>query len=129
MELWQQRWDDDIRGRWTAKLIRNLGTWIQRNGGKRTFVLTQFLIGNGYFHVHVQWIGSGSITSVQILQMFRKISILNQIRDSYYLILCECERERLCVCVCVCVCVIHTFLSAYILRITVSISFRLVTNK
>ena len=41
--LWQRRWHNDTRGRWTAKLIPRLSAWIHRKHGEVSYYLTQFL--------------------------------------------------------------------------------------
>ena len=46
---WQHRWDSELRGRWTAKIIRNIPLWTERKFGEVNFYLTQFLSGHGYF--------------------------------------------------------------------------------
>ncbi|XP_037930593.1 uncharacterized protein LOC119665439 [Teleopsis dalmanni] len=51
--VWQHRWDSDNRGRWTARLIPDLKTWLARDFGEVNYYLTQFLSGHGYFNSYL----------------------------------------------------------------------------
>lgn len=53
MQCWQERWDNDPRGRWTARLIGRLDTWVDRQHGEINYYLTQFLTGHGYFRAYL----------------------------------------------------------------------------
>jgi hypothetical protein len=53
MEKWQQRWLTDERGRWTARLIGDLGPWVDREFGEVDFYLTQLLTGHGCFGAYL----------------------------------------------------------------------------
>ena len=53
MERWQHQWNRETRGRWTAKLIPQLNTWINRKHGVVNYYLTQFLSGHGYFQSYL----------------------------------------------------------------------------
>lgn len=55
--VWQQRWEEDHRGRWTARLIGELGPWLDRRHGEVNFYLTQFLSGHGYFRAYLSRMG------------------------------------------------------------------------
>ena len=57
MELWQKRWEEDTRGRWTARLIKQLQPWVERKHGAVDFFLTQFLTGHGYFRPYLHRMG------------------------------------------------------------------------
>lgn len=47
MEEWQQRWLDEKTGRWTAKLIKDVQPWKDRDHGEIDYYMTQFLSGHG----------------------------------------------------------------------------------
>ncbi|XP_035742646.1 uncharacterized protein LOC118450816 [Vespa mandarinia] len=49
IETWQSRWEQEPRGRWTARLITRLTSWLNREAGGVDFYLTQFLTGHGLF--------------------------------------------------------------------------------
>uniref|UniRef100_A0A0A9Z5Y1 Reverse transcriptase domain-containing protein n=1 Tax=Lygus hesperus TaxID=30085 RepID=A0A0A9Z5Y1_LYGHE len=57
MEKWQNRWNTESRGRWTARLIRVLKDWTERKHGETNYYLTQFLTGHGYFRSFLVKIG------------------------------------------------------------------------
>lgn len=57
MQRWQERWNEDSRGRWTARLIRDLRGWTERKFGEVNFFLTQFLSGHGYFAEYLYRMG------------------------------------------------------------------------
>lgn len=63
MEIWQQRWNSDNRGRWTARLIPQLHAWADRKHGEVNFYITQFLSGHGYFRSYLHRMGK--VTSPQ----------------------------------------------------------------
>ncbi|XP_033218299.1 uncharacterized protein LOC117173767 [Belonocnema kinseyi] len=52
-QKWQQRWDSDHRGRWTARLIQQLNTWLDRTHGEKNYYIMQFLAGHGYFRSYL----------------------------------------------------------------------------
>lgn len=54
---WQERWETERCGRWTAKLIPNLRRWIERDFGEGNYYLTQFLSGHGYFRKYLHRMG------------------------------------------------------------------------
>ncbi|CAB0043456.1 unnamed protein product [Trichogramma brassicae] len=54
LRRWQSRWDRSTKGRWTHKLIPNIGLWIDRRHGEVDYHLTQLLTGHGYFKHHSQ---------------------------------------------------------------------------
>lgn len=54
---WQVRWTTESCGSWTRRLIRNLGSWTERNFGEVNFYLTQFLTGHGYFRSYLFHMG------------------------------------------------------------------------
>jgi hypothetical protein len=57
MLRWQERWQTESRGRWTARLIGNLGRWVDRKHGEVNYFLTQFLTGHGYFRSYLHTVG------------------------------------------------------------------------
>lgn len=59
---WQNRWDQEPKGRWTAKLINNIRVWIERKHGEVGYYLTQFLTGHGYFRSYLKKIGKSTDT-------------------------------------------------------------------
>ena len=53
MDQWQQRYDAGRRGRWTARLLPNVKSWIERSHGEVNYYLTQLLSGHGYFRSYL----------------------------------------------------------------------------
>ncbi|WP_236254242.1 hypothetical protein, partial [Rhodococcus sp. NKCM2511] len=53
IETCQSRWEQETRGRWTARLIGRLDNWINREVGEVDFNLTQFLTGHGLFRSYL----------------------------------------------------------------------------
>lgn len=49
LEAWQHRWDVSTKGRWTHRLVPNIGVWLNRRHGDLDFHLTQLLTGHGCF--------------------------------------------------------------------------------
>ncbi|XP_035739237.1 uncharacterized protein LOC118449122 [Vespa mandarinia] len=49
IETWQSRWEQEHRGRWMARLISRLDSWLNREVGEVDFYLTQFLTRHGLF--------------------------------------------------------------------------------
>ncbi|XP_035725540.1 uncharacterized protein LOC118443128 [Vespa mandarinia] len=49
IKAWQSGWEQERRGRWTARLISQLDNCINREVGEVDFYLTQFLRGEGLF--------------------------------------------------------------------------------
>ncbi|XP_043481646.1 uncharacterized protein LOC122510808 [Leptopilina heterotoma] len=47
MRKWQERWNNDDRGRWRFKLIPDISSWVKRKAGETDYHLTQFLSGHG----------------------------------------------------------------------------------
>ena len=50
---WQERWQNETYGRWTARLIPELKAWLERKVGEVNFYITQFLSGHGYFQKYL----------------------------------------------------------------------------
>ncbi|XP_054283430.1 uncharacterized protein LOC129000490 [Macrosteles quadrilineatus] len=48
-QMWQESWERETRGRWTARLIRQVQPWVERRHGEVDYYLAQFLSGHGYF--------------------------------------------------------------------------------
>lgn len=57
IEQWQQMWQNQTHGRWTARLIPNLTVWVDRAFGEVNYYLTQLLSGHGYFRKYLYRIG------------------------------------------------------------------------
>lgn len=57
MSTWQDRWRNDNRGRWTARLIPHLIEWLERKHGEVNYYLTQLLTGHGYFRRYLHRMG------------------------------------------------------------------------
>lgn len=53
LERWQEDWERETKGRWTARLIGQVGPWIKRTHGEVGYYLTQFLSGHGYFRSYL----------------------------------------------------------------------------
>ncbi|XP_030747880.1 uncharacterized protein LOC115876293 [Sitophilus oryzae] len=49
-EAWQRLWEQESRGRWTARLIKSVKTWTQREHGEINYYLTQFLAATAIFY-------------------------------------------------------------------------------
>ena len=60
LSKWQAKWEADVRGRWTAHLIPQIKTWIERKHGEVNFYITQFLSGHGYFRSYLYKMGKTS---------------------------------------------------------------------
>lgn len=54
---WQERWNNEHRGRWTARLIPQIDIWINRKHGDVNYYITQFLSGHGYFRTYLHRMG------------------------------------------------------------------------
>lgn len=59
-EKWQRRWNNEVCGRWTYKLIPNIKTWVNREYGEVTYYITQMLSGHGYFRKYLHVMGKCS---------------------------------------------------------------------
>ena len=57
IQAWQKRWEEETRGRWTARLIPLVDDWLLRKGGEVDFYLTQFLTGHGLFRAYLHKMG------------------------------------------------------------------------
>lgn len=57
LTLWQERWNVASDGRWTAKLIPSITTWIDRKCGDVNYYITQMLTGHGYFRKYLCDVG------------------------------------------------------------------------
>lgn len=57
MRHWQECWERESRGRWTARLVGNLGEWSGRKFGEVNFYLTQLLTDHGYFRAYLHRMG------------------------------------------------------------------------
>lgn len=53
LTLWQSRWSADTTGRWTARLIPSIRTWLNRKCGEVNYYLTQMISGHGYFRKYL----------------------------------------------------------------------------
>ena len=63
LQTWQQRWQGERYGRWTARLIPNISTWMGRNFGEVNYYLTQFISGHGYFRKYLYRMGKATSPS------------------------------------------------------------------
>ncbi|XP_046662935.1 uncharacterized protein LOC124355826 [Homalodisca vitripennis] len=45
-QQWQNSWQKDTRGRWTARLIKQIQPWVERRHGEVDYYLTMFLSGH-----------------------------------------------------------------------------------
>ena len=50
---WQVRWCNEETGRWTARLIGEVQSWLGRKHGEVNFYLTQFLTAHGHFNAYL----------------------------------------------------------------------------
>ncbi|VVC26365.1 Hypothetical protein CINCED_3A006570 [Cinara cedri] len=56
MENWQRSWNEDLKGRWTHRLIPKIDILVNRRHGEVGHWLCQFLTGHGSFGVYlVKW--------------------------------------------------------------------------
>lgn len=53
MTVWQGRWDESTKGRWTYRLIPSIERWLNRKHGDVDYHLTQFLTGHGCFRAYL----------------------------------------------------------------------------
>lgn len=65
MQLWQERWSSETRGRWTARLIGNIAEWTGRRHGEVNYYLTQFFTGHGYFNDYLYKMGKVESSACQ----------------------------------------------------------------
>ena len=54
---WQRRWESTDKGRWTHRIIPEVGDWTSRKHGLVSFHLTQILTGHGCFRSYLKRIG------------------------------------------------------------------------
>lgn len=59
--VWQQRWDNEEKGRWTYQLIPNLTAWCARRHRELSFHTTQLLTGHGCINVFLNGIGKAAL--------------------------------------------------------------------
>lgn len=57
MTMWQDRWNNTEKGRWTYTLIPSIGTWVNRKHGDCGYHLTQFLSGHGGYRKYLHRFG------------------------------------------------------------------------
>ena len=57
LTAWQARWTDGDKGKWTRRLITDVGLWQKWRAGEVNFYLTQFLSGHGYFRHYLHRMG------------------------------------------------------------------------
>lgn len=57
LENWQRTWEQETKGRWTARMITNLNLWVNRKHGEIDFYMTQFLSGHGYYKAYLKKMG------------------------------------------------------------------------
>ena len=58
---WQRRWNNEDRGRWTARIIPNIRPCIGRKIGEANYYVTQLLSGRGYFRKYLHRTGKNSL--------------------------------------------------------------------
>ncbi|XP_046145735.1 uncharacterized protein LOC123989069 [Osmia bicornis bicornis] len=54
MARWQEHWGSSMKGRWTYRLIPNIGEWYNWGPGLLDYHLTQALIGHGCFGMYLK---------------------------------------------------------------------------
>ena len=54
----QDRWNQEYRWRWNARLVRHLDTWINRGHGKVNYYLMQFHLSHGYLRSYFNKTGN-----------------------------------------------------------------------
>ena len=52
-QLWQESWEQEIRGRWIRQLIQQVQPWVNRRYGEVDFYLTQFPTGHSFFRSYL----------------------------------------------------------------------------
>ena len=57
MITWQERWNRDPKGRWTARLIPDIELYTKRRFGEVNYYLTQAFSGHGYFRKYLHKMG------------------------------------------------------------------------
>lgn len=60
MTMWQDRWNNSSKGRWTHRLIPDIKIWISRSHGVCNYHLTQFLTGHGGYRKYLHRFGHDS---------------------------------------------------------------------
>ena len=53
LKEWQERWDREVKGRWTHRMIPSVERWVSRTHGKVNYYLTQVLTGHGCFNKYL----------------------------------------------------------------------------
>ena len=53
IDRWQSLWDTSTKGRWTHRLIPQVGVWLNRKHGEVNYYLTQMLSGHGCFRAYL----------------------------------------------------------------------------
>lgn len=88
---WQTRWEGGEGGRWTRKLIKDIGSWHRRKHGSVDFHLTQALTGHGCFPKYLKIFGKADS---------EKCWFCRHIKDdaAHTLFVCDAwaERRRIC---------------------------------
>lgn len=57
MGKWQESWDNEPKGRWTARLLPRIEPWVSRKHGEVNYHLTQLLSGHGCFRSYLHRVG------------------------------------------------------------------------
>ena len=60
MTIWHQRWDSELKGRWNARLIPRLSSWVDRQHEEVDFYLKQFFTGHGLLRACLYKVGKVS---------------------------------------------------------------------
>lgn len=53
IERWQAKWAQSTKGRWTYRLLPDIGTWMNRGYKEVDYFLTQALTGHGCFRTYL----------------------------------------------------------------------------
>lgn len=53
IQIWQERWTEELTGNWTRQLIKDLRPWIERDFRYVNFYVTQLLTGYAHFRQYL----------------------------------------------------------------------------
>ncbi|KAI8122657.1 Retrovirus-related Pol polyprotein from type-1 retrotransposable element R1 2 [Lucilia cuprina] len=57
IQIWQNSWEESLKGRWTFRLIPKIEPWVLRCHGEVKYYLTQFLTGHGGYRCYLYKFG------------------------------------------------------------------------
>lgn len=66
LSSWQTAWNSSSKGRWTHRLIGDLGPWLDRKHGEVTYHLCQLLSGHGCFNNNLFRFGNANTESCSL---------------------------------------------------------------